>query len=70
MENKIIYVYPDYDTSRIDLKDFEKLSDSEKLSFAESSNDMVIYSLSEFEHDYNSGYLNNSSYIYIVKLCN
>lgn len=66
MKTKVIYIYPDYDGSELNIVEFGKLPIDEKLHIAKNSNDMEIYSLEAFEDAFNMESISDLGFIYFV----
>lgn len=66
MEKKVIYIYCDYNEEELNLEEFEKLSNEEKLHIAKNSNDMWVYTLKEFEDAFNTELISDLGFIYFV----
>jgi hypothetical protein len=63
MKTHVIYLNPN---CTYPISDFEALDDQEKLYVARNENDMVVYSLADFEEAFNGEQISDLGFIYII----
>lgn len=63
---QVIYITPNFDFDDFDIDWFEKLPDNEKLHVARNTNEIYIYSLEEFQEEFNRECISDLGFIYFV----
>lgn len=63
---QVIYITPNFDFDDFSMDWFDALPNDEKLHVARNTNEVYIYSLEEFQEEFNGDCISDEGFIYFI----